>query len=78
MVISLNLVNLRQTFETNQIIRFKQSDANLILGESKVKGLRPQLSNIKFVYESRNVLLNERGAIGILSADANTRQKTDL
>lgn len=56
-----------ENFETEDIILFRQNDSNLILADSKLKALKPQISNIKSAYDSRNVLLTERGAIGILS-----------
>ena len=40
---------------------------NVLRGESKLKGLRAALKNIKMAYESRGVILKYRGALGILS-----------
>jgi len=62
--------NYEKTWATNEVIRIKQKGVGVILGESKIKTLKQQISNIKYVYESRNVLLNERGGIGILSTNS--------
>ena len=39
------------------------------MGQSKIKSLHQQLSNLKSAYDSRNILLTERGGIGIISGD---------
>lgn len=44
-------------------------DENLLQGESKLTSLEPVLSNLKAVYESRGVILRNRGAMGILTND---------
>jgi HK97 family phage portal protein len=62
--------DLTQKFEVEEIMRFKQPDISPIIAESKLKGLRLEISNLKGAWESSNVLLNERGAIGILSYDS--------
>ena len=62
--------DLVQAFNVDEIMRFKQPDSSPILAESKLKGLRLEISNLKGAWESSNVLLNERGAIGILSYDS--------
>jgi len=43
------------------------NDKSVLNGESKLKGLRAALKNIKMAYESRGVILKYRGALGILS-----------
>lgn len=63
----LKLNDYNESFDTKDVILFRQNDSNLILAESKLKALKPQISNLKSAYDSRNVLLNERGANGILS-----------
>lgn len=61
------LNNYKETFDTKDVILFRQNDSNLILAESKLKALKQQISNIKGAYQSRNVLINNRGPIGTLS-----------
>ena len=39
----------------------------ILTGESKLKPLKAVINNIKMAYESRGVILNTRGALGILS-----------
>jgi len=56
-------------FETEDIllsndIGIKYKNGQYILGQSRMIGLSKALSNIIAAYESRNVLLNSRGAIG--------------
>ncbi len=40
------------------------TDKNLLLGESKMKGLKVAINNIRMAYESRGVILKYRGADG--------------
>ena len=40
------------------------TDKNLLVGESKMKGLKVAINNIKMAYESRGVILKYRGADG--------------
>lgn len=40
---------------------------NFLQGKSKLDALRPNIANIRASYEARNVILANRGAIGILS-----------
>jgi phage portal protein BeeE len=58
-----------KTFKTDEILwsRINDLDSPLV-GISPLKALRFPLTNIKYAYDYRNVLLNEKGAIGILSA----------
>jgi phage portal protein BeeE len=51
----------------NRVNLKSATDANLLLGESKIKPLRAVINNIKMAYESRGVILKHRGALGILS-----------
>ena len=61
------LITNNDKFTNEEIIRIKSEDNKSLIGESKVKGLRTQLSNIKNTYESRNILITERGANKIIS-----------
>ncbi len=56
-------------FDTDEVIHFKQPGANILATENKIKTLQPQLSNIKFTYDTRNVLIRERGPVGLISYD---------
>jgi len=51
----------------NNVTIKSATDKNLLAGESKMKGLRAAIRNIKMAYESRGVILKHRGALGILS-----------
>jgi hypothetical protein len=63
-----------ENFETNEILYLCTTDGlNLINPSSKIESLKYPLSNIKAAYNKRNVLLENIGAIGILSA-----QKSDM
>jgi HK97 family phage portal protein len=62
--------NIDDTFTPNEIIHFKQSDSGLILGKSKVETLVREISNIKAAMDSRNVMITQRGAIGMIVPDA--------
>lgn len=48
---------------------FTPSFDSLVIPESRIKSLELPINNIIGAYESRNVLINYRGALGILSAD---------
>lgn len=63
-----------ENFETNEILYLCTTDGlNIINPSSKIESLKYPLSNIKAAYNKRNVLLENIGAIGILSA-----QKSDM
>ena len=47
-----------------------QKPDTYLSGMSKLDSLRPNISNIRASYEARNVILTNRGAIGILSNNA--------
>lgn len=49
---------------------FSPSFSTMFLPESRIKPLSMEVNNIIGAYESRNVLINYRGALGILSNDA--------
>jgi len=51
----------------NNVTVKEANGTNVLNGESKLKGLRSALKNIKMAYESRGVILKYRGALGILS-----------
>jgi hypothetical protein len=48
---------------------FIPSFCTLVIPESRIKSLQLPINNIIGAYESRNVLINYRGALGILSQD---------
>jgi hypothetical protein len=63
-----------ETLDLNDVIYLTTADGlNLIKPTSKLDALKYPLSNIKASYHKRNVLLENIGAIGILSA-----QKSDI
>lgn len=47
-----------------------QKKDNFLDGTSKLNGLAPNIENLRAAYEARNVILANRGAIGILSNNA--------
>jgi hypothetical protein len=51
---------------------FTPSFCTLVLPESRIAALSMPINNIIGAYESRNVLINYRGALGILSQDPGT------
>lgn len=53
---------------------FTPSFESLVLPESRLCSLELPINNIMGAYESRNVLINYRGALGILSNDAGNGQ----
>lgn len=53
---------------------FTPSFCSLILPESRIHSLELPINNIIGAYESRNVLINYRGALGILSQDPGSGQ----
>jgi hypothetical protein len=60
-------------FPTNTVFHSNnvniQLDAHFTEGKSKLIALRSPISNIDKAYESRNVLINRRGALGILTSE---------
>ena len=58
-----------QKYETTEIIHVKDCSNNLIKGDSKIETLMQPISNIKAALDSRNVLITNRGALGIISAE---------
>ncbi len=61
----LNKTN--EIFQLDEIIHIKQPDNGVLVGQPKIDTLRVKLSNLVGALEARNVLINNRGAIGILS-----------
>lgn len=66
---------LRGELDTDKVIHINDNnvdidgpkDKNLLAGISKMRSLTPAINNIKLAYESRGVILKNRGAYGILS-----------
>lgn len=57
-------------FKTEEILFTKITDLdNPVIGWSPIFNLNKPLSNIKLSYEYRNVIMGEKGAIGMLSQD---------
>lgn len=66
---SYELVSTQQTFSPSQVLMISQGDAEqYYIGKSKVYTLALPISNILASLKSRNILITERGAIGILSS----------
>ena len=60
-------------FDTREIILFRDGmSTNTLLSESRVDSLRVPLSNIKVAYDSRNVGMQEKGALGMFSVAQNS------
>ena len=53
---------------------FTPSFCSLVIPESRIKALELPINNIIGAYESRNVLINYRGALGILTQDGQVSQ----
>lgn len=51
----------------NRAIILKANDPTLLKGQSKMRALTVAINNIRMAYESRGVILKNRGAMGILS-----------
>lgn len=65
---------LKENYLPNEVIHTRVSDANTIVSDSKISSLRVQVSNLKSAYDSRNVLINNRGVLGILSTATSTNK----
>lgn len=62
------LGGVTKTFDTNDILYSRIADLdNPIIGMSCIHALKYPLSNIEAAYEYRNVIMKEKGALGILS-----------
>jgi len=72
---SITLTNTREFFNVENIILINNSgikydNGKYLLGSSKIDTLIKPISNILSSLEARNVLLNKRGALGILSNES--------
>lgn len=70
--ITLTEKNRRTVLDNNNIFIFKDfspSFQTMYLPESRIKALQQPINNIIGAYESRNVLITRRGALGIISSD---------
>ena len=69
----INLNGDKRTLNTNQIWQTNTSnirlDENFTQGVSKLVALQAPISNIAGAYETRNVMIFNRGALGFLSSD---------
>jgi len=70
-----NLINadggIKQSYDVDSIIQMSQGVSyKYIVGESKILSLRLNISNIDGALRTRNVIINEKGAIGILSSSS--------
>jgi len=58
----------KRNYDVNEIMYMRHNDLdNPVIGTSPLKFLKHPLSNIDGAYKFRNILINEKGAIGILS-----------
>lgn len=73
--IKYTLIETDATIPTEQIIHLNDNRVtvkeangkNILKGESKMRALTPAINNLKMAYESRGMILKNRGALGILS-----------
>jgi len=66
-----NYDGTRESFEINDVMHSRIIDPlNPILGQSPLHSLQMAISNIRGAMGYRNVLINERGAIGLLSNES--------
>ncbi len=67
-----NMSSGTQVFETSTILWSRIPDLdNPLIGISPLKSLQYPITNTKYAYDYLNVISNEKGAIGILSTNAN-------
>ena len=63
----------KRDLHTNSVLHLNNTnikfDANFTNGKSKLLPLKQPISNIDKAFESKNVLITKRGALGILSSD---------
>lgn len=65
------LIDVTREFKPEQILYSRINDLdNPIVGKSPIIALKYPMSNIEASYEYRNVLMKEKGALGILSNDS--------
>lgn len=73
--IQYTLIETESVIPTEQIIHLNDNRVtvkeangkNILKGESKMRALTPAINNLKMAYESRGMILKNRGALGILS-----------
>jgi hypothetical protein len=66
----VNYANTEDTYNTDEILfKNEPSITNVIEGGSKLSALNIAISNIKGSYDSRNIFIYKRGAIGLLTPD---------
>jgi phage portal protein BeeE len=66
-----NYDGTEQPYEVKDVIHSRVTDpANPILGQSPLHALQMAISNIRGAYGYRNVLITQRGAVGMLSNEA--------
>lgn len=69
----LNIAGANKDFAPVQILHRNDSnirfDRDVLKGKSKLLGLRKPLSNIEMAFESRNVIIRKRGALGFFSSE---------
>jgi len=61
-----NFEGVDTIYPTNEII-YTTENATVLIGESKIPSLQVPISNIVGALKTRNVIINDRGALGILS-----------
>ncbi len=62
---------VNDTFEPNEINHTRMVNGqNPIVGESPMRALHMPISNIRSAYAFRNVIMNKKGALGLLSNDS--------
>jgi hypothetical protein len=74
--IILTYKNVKTTINIEDIAIIEDFTPNfdsLVIPSSRIESLTMPITNIVGAYESRNVLINYRGALGILSNDSNTQ-----
>jgi hypothetical protein len=62
-----DIAGVKTSYKPEEILHIKQPGEDVYKGISKVEGLRTILSNLVGALEARNVLITNRGAIGIIS-----------
>lgn len=75
--IVLNYKGVRSVIKVEDIYIMKDftpSFSSLVIPESRIRSLELPINNIIGAYESRNVLINYRGALGILTNDPGSGQ----
>lgn len=69
----LYIAGANKDFAPAQILHRNDSnirfDSNVLKGKSKLIGLQKPLSNIEMAFESRNVIIRKRGALGFYSSE---------